>query len=39
MYLRLAYSFRGSVFYHHGGKDGSIQADKVLEKELGGSTF
>ena len=25
-------SFRGSVFYHYGGKHGSIQADMVLEK-------
>ena len=25
--------FRGLVFYHHGGKHGSIQADPVLEKE------
>jgi hypothetical protein len=32
--LGLAYSFRGSVRYHHGGKHGSIQADLVLEKEL-----
>jgi hypothetical protein len=31
--LGLAYRFRGSVHYHHGGKDGSIQADMVL-KEL-----
>jgi len=27
-----AYSFRGLVHYHHGGKHG--QADLVLEKEL-----
>jgi hypothetical protein len=32
--LGLAYRFRGSVHYHHGGKHGSIQADMVLEKEL-----
>ena len=34
IYLGLAYSFRGLVRYHHGGKHGSIQADLVLEKEL-----
>jgi len=32
--LGLAYSFRGSVHYHHGRKHGSVQADMVLEKEL-----
>ena len=32
--MGLAYSFRGSVHYHHGRKHGSIQADMVLEKEL-----
>jgi hypothetical protein len=32
--MGLAYRFRGSVHYHHGGKHGSIQADVVLEKEL-----
>ena len=32
--LGLAYSFRGSVHYHHGRKHGSMQADMVLEKEL-----
>ena len=32
--LGLAYSFRGSVHYHHGGKHDSMQADMVLEKEL-----
>jgi hypothetical protein len=32
--LGLAYSFRGSVHFHHGGKHGSIQVDKVVEKEL-----
>ena len=32
--LRLAYSFRGLVHSHHGGKHDSIQADIVLEKEL-----
>jgi hypothetical protein len=29
--LELAYSFRGSVYYDHGGKHGSIHADMVLE--------
>ena len=28
----LAYSFTGSVHYHHGGKHGSIQAGMVLEE-------
>ena len=32
--LGLAYSSRGLVHYHHGGKHGSVQADMVLEKEL-----
>jgi hypothetical protein len=32
--LGLAYSFRGSVHYLHGGKHGSVQADMVLEKKL-----
>jgi hypothetical protein len=32
--LGLAYSFRGSVCYHHVGKHGIIQADLLLEKEL-----
>ena len=32
--MGLAYSFRGLVHYHHGGKHGSIEADMVLEKEL-----
>ena len=32
--LWLAYSFRGLVHYHHGGKHGSVQADMMLEKEL-----
>ena len=32
IYLGLAYSFRGSVHYHHGGKHGSMQADMVLEE-------
>jgi hypothetical protein len=27
----VAYRFRGSVHYHHGGKHGSIQAEVVLE--------
>ena len=30
--MELAYSFRGSVHYHHGGKHGSMQADMVLEE-------
>ena len=30
--MGLAYSFRGSVRYHHGGKHGSLQADMVLEE-------
>jgi hypothetical protein len=29
--LELAYSFRGSVHYHHGRKHRSTQADEVLE--------
>ena len=32
--MGLAYSFRGLVRYHHGGKHGSVQADMVLEREL-----
>ena len=32
--LGLAYNFRGLVCCHHGGKDGSMQAGMVLEKEL-----
>jgi hypothetical protein len=32
--LGLAYSFRGFVHYHHGGKHDSIQADMRLEKKL-----
>ena len=32
--MGLAYSFRGLVHYHHGGKHGSMQADMVLETEL-----
>jgi hypothetical protein len=32
--LELAYSFRGSVHYHHGGKHGGItDADLVLEEQ------
>jgi hypothetical protein len=31
IHLWLAYNFRGLVFYHHGGKHGSMQADMVLE--------
>jgi hypothetical protein len=30
--LGLAYRFRGSVHYHHGGKHGNIQANMVLEE-------
>jgi hypothetical protein len=30
----LAYSFRGSVHYHHGKKHGRVKADMGLEKEL-----
>ena len=32
--MELAYSFRGSVHYHHGGKYGSMWAEVVLGKEL-----
>ena len=32
--LVLAYSFRGSVHYHHDGKHGSMQADMVLEVSI-----
>ena len=32
--LRLAYSFRGLIYYHHGGKHGSMHADMVLDKEM-----
>ena len=32
MQLGLASSFRGSVYYHHGGKHGSMQAGLVPEK-------
>jgi hypothetical protein len=31
--LELAYRFRDSGDYHHGGKHGNVQADIVLEKE------
>jgi hypothetical protein len=31
-YLRLAFNFRHSVHYHHGGEHGSMQAAKVLEE-------
>ena len=34
IYLGLAYSFRGLVYYHHGGKHGSVQVNMVLEREL-----
>ena len=30
--MRLAYSIRGLVHYHHGGNHGSVQADMVLEE-------
>jgi hypothetical protein len=30
--LGLAYSFRGSVHYHHGRKHGSMQAGTVQEE-------
>jgi hypothetical protein len=30
--LGLAYSFRGSLHYHHGRKHGIVQADAVLEE-------
>jgi hypothetical protein len=29
--LGLAYSFRDSVYYHHGGKHGDTQAGMMLE--------
>jgi hypothetical protein len=32
--LGLAYSFRGSVHCHHGGKHGSMKTDMVKEKRL-----
>jgi hypothetical protein len=32
IYLGLAYSFRGSVHYHHGRTHGSVQADTALEE-------
>jgi hypothetical protein len=32
--LWLTYGFRCLVYYHHGGKHGSIQPDMVLEKDL-----
>jgi len=31
----LAYRSRGLTYYHHGGKQGGVQADIVLEKEPG----
>lgn len=31
--------FRGLIHYLHGGKHDSVQADMVLDKELGVSTF
>jgi hypothetical protein len=32
--LGLAYSFRGLIYFHYGGKHGSMWADVGLEKEL-----
>ena len=32
--LELAYSFRGSVHYHHNRMPGGMQEDMMLEKEL-----
>jgi hypothetical protein len=32
--LWLAYSFKGLVYYCHGGKHTDMQADMVLEKKL-----
>jgi len=34
--LGLAYRFRGSVHHHHVRKNGSVQADLILEKKLRG---
>jgi hypothetical protein len=34
IYWRLACRFKGLVHYHHGGKHGSVQPDRVLEMEL-----
>jgi hypothetical protein len=34
IYLGLFYSFRSFVYHHHGEKDGGVQADMVLEKDL-----
>ena len=31
---KVAYSFRGSIYYHHVTEQGSAQLDTVLEKEL-----
>jgi len=33
--LGLAYRFRGSVHYHHGGKPGGVQAGMGLEELRG----
>jgi hypothetical protein len=30
--LELAYSYRGLIHYHHGGKHGRVQAAMVLER-------
>ena len=32
--IGVAYSFRGVVHYHHGGRHGGVQAHMMLEKEL-----
>ena len=32
--LKLACSFRGLVYYHHGGKYSSMQVEMVVKKEL-----
>jgi hypothetical protein len=34
IYLELAYSFKGLVYYHHGEVQSSRQADMVLKKKL-----
>jgi hypothetical protein len=33
IYLRLAYRFRGLVYYCHKGENGSMQAEMELEKK------
>ena len=32
--MGLAYSFRGSVHYHHGRELGSVQVDMVLKEQI-----